>query len=55
MLVLYTTIRSKPDAAVSLKVDLSTKNIDICFVTETWLNDKILSSLVCFGNFVIVK
>ena len=46
---------AKPDAAVSLNVELCTNNIDICFVTETWLNDKIPSSLVCLGNYVFVR
>ena len=36
-------------------VELCTNNIDICFVTETWLNDKIPSSLVCLGNYVFVR
>jgi hypothetical protein len=46
---------AKPDAAVTLNAELSANNIDICFVTETWLNDKIPSSLVCLGNYVFVR
>ena len=36
-------------------VELCTNNIDICFVTEIWLNDKIPSRLVCLGNYVFVR
>jgi hypothetical protein len=55
MVIINARSLAKPDAAVSLNVELCTNNIDICFVTETWLNDKITPSLVCLGNYVFVR
>ena len=37
----------KPDAASALNTELrSNNNIDVCFVSETWLNSNISSNLV---------
>ena len=46
---------AKPQAVSALDVELSTWEIDICFVCETWLNSKILSNLVCPNNYLIVR
>jgi hypothetical protein len=29
--------------------------IDVCFISETWLNSKILSSLVCPDGYILVR
>ena len=36
---------AKPDAASALHAELRSNNIDICFVSETWLNNRIPSHL----------
>ena len=46
---------AKPQAASELDAELSTWEIDICFVCETWLNYKILSNLVCPNDYFIVR
>ena len=30
-------------------------NIDICFVSETWLNNKVSFSLICSKNYSVVR
>ena len=46
---------AKPQAASELDVELSSWEIDICFLCETWLNYKISSNLVCPNNYFIVR
>ena len=46
---------AKPDAAAALHSELSTNNIDICFVSETWLNPNIPTHLVCPQGYVMVR
>lgn len=36
----------KPDAA-ALYTELHNNKIDLCFVSETWLNSKVASGLIC--------
>ena len=36
----------KPDAPSALSTELSSNNIDVCFVSETWLNSNISSNLL---------
>ena len=45
----------KADAAPALYAELSSNNIDICFVSESWLNKKILSHLICPDGYVMVR
>jgi hypothetical protein len=44
----------KPQAASALDVELSSWEIDICFVCETWLNYKISSNLVAYVSITIL-
>ena len=46
---------AKPQAASALNTELSTWEIDICFVCETWLNNKIPSNLICPENYCIIR
>ena len=45
----------KPDAAPALYAELSTNNIDICFISETWLNKSIISQLICPNGYLMVR
>lgn len=45
----------KVDVVLVLYVELSSNNIDICFVLEFWLNKKILFYLICFDGYVMVR
>ena len=45
----------KADAAPALYAELSSNNIDLCFVSEYWLNKKILSHLICPDGYVMVR
>lgn len=45
----------KADAAPALYAELSSNNIDFCFVSESWLNKKILSHLICPDGYVMVR
>ena len=46
---------AKPDAAPTLNVELITNNVDICIISETWLTEKIQSSLIYPNGYVIVR
>ena len=46
---------AKPQAASALNTELSTWEIDICFVCETWLNNKIPFNLICPNNYCIIR
>ena len=45
----------KSDAAVALYTELHTNKIDFCFVSETWLNSKVASSLIYPDGCLIVR
>ena len=45
---------AKPDAASALHAELYSNNIDICFVSETWLNNRIPSHLVCPNGYILL-
>ena len=46
---------AEADAAPALCAELSSNDIDICFVSESWLNIKILSHLICPVSYVMVR
>ena len=46
---------AKPDATISLSTELTTNNIDLCFISETWLNNNVPSNLICPDGYVIVR
>ncbi|EDO29727.1 predicted protein [Nematostella vectensis] len=46
---------AKVDAAPALFAELNSNNIDICFVSESWLNKKILSDMICPDGYVMVR
>ena len=45
----------KPDASSGLSTDLSSNKIDICIVSETWLNSRVSSHLVCPDGYTILR
>lgn len=55
--IMVINVRSivKTDAAPALHAELQSKNVDICIITETWLNSKVSSSLVYPDGYVIVR
>ena len=46
---------AKPDAASALIAELSTNNVDICKISETWLAKKIWSSLICPNGYTFLR
>jgi hypothetical protein len=44
---------AKLDTASALCSEVTTNNIDICFISETWLNDKISSRLICPNEYTL--
>ena len=46
---------AKPDAAPALNAELITNNVDTCIISETWLTEKIQSSLICPNGYIIVR
>ena len=46
---------AKPGATSALYADLHSNKIDICFVSETWLNNKIPSHLICPDGYTISR
>ena len=44
---------AKPHAAPALYAELSNNMIDACLVSESWLNRKILSHLICPEDYVM--
>lgn len=44
----------KPDAASSLHADLHSNKVDLCFVSETWLNDEIPPNLMCPNGYILI-
>ena len=41
----------KPDAA-AIYTELHNNEIDLCFVSETWLNSKVASGLICPNGYL---
>ena len=54
-LVLNVRSLVKPDATIGLSTDLSSNKIDICIVSETWLNSRASSHLVCPDGYTILR
>ncbi len=46
---------AKPDAASALCTEVITNKIDVCFISETWLNNRILSSLICPDGYILER
>ena len=46
---------AEPDAAPALNAELTTNNVDICIISETWFTEKIQSSLICPNSYIIVR
>lgn len=46
---------AKPHTAPAFYVELSNNKMDACFVSESWLNRKILSHLICPEGYVMVR
>ena len=46
---------AKPDAASALHAELHSNKIDICFVSGTWLNNRIPSHLVCPNGYILLR
>ena len=38
-----------------MTAELSAKNIDICFISETWLNKSINSQVSCLDGYLVVR
>ena len=45
----------KADAYPALYAELKSNNIDVCCISETWLNSTIPSSSICPFEFCIIK
>ena len=45
----------KPDTYPVLYAELKSNNIDVCCISETWLNPTIASSLICPPEFCIIR
>ena len=54
-MVLHACSLVKADAAPALFAELRSNNIDLSFVSEYWLNKKILSHLICPDGYVMVR
>ena len=54
-MVINTRSLVKPDALPALTAELLHNNIDVCFITETWLHKCIPSSLICPRGYTIVR
>ena len=54
-MVLNARFLEKPDAAPALYAELRNNNIDICYVSESWLSRIILSHLICPEGYVMVR
>ena len=46
---------AKPDAASALHAELHSNKIDICFVSEMWLNNRIPAHLVCPNGYILLR
>ena len=45
----------KPDTFSALYADIKTNNIDICCISETWLNHTVCNSQVCPSGYTILR
>ena len=45
----------KPDAFSALYADIKTNNIDICCISELWLNHTVCNSQVCPSGYTILR
>ncbi len=54
-LVLNARSLAKPDAASALCTEVITNKINVCFISETWLKGRILSSLICPDGYILVR
>jgi hypothetical protein len=54
-LVLNARSLAKPDAASALCTEITMNKIDVCFISETWLNSRILSNLICPDGYILVR
>ena len=54
-LVINARSLAKPDALSALYTEIISINIDICFVSETWLRDNISSELICPKGYGILR
>ena len=54
-MVLNARLLVKPDVSSGLSTDLSSNKIDICIVSETWLNSRVSSHLVCPDGYTILR
>ena len=54
-LVLNARSTVKPDAFSALCADVKTNNIDICCISETWLNYTVCNSQVCPSRYTILR
>lgn len=45
----------RPNAVPALHAELIAKNIDICFISETWLNKSINSQVSCLDGYLVVR
>ena len=55
LLVLNARSFVKPDPTSGLSTDLSSNKIDICIVSEIWLNSRVSSYLVCPDGYSILR
>ena len=57
MVIHACSLAKADDATPALYAELSSNNIDNCFVSESWLNKKILSQLICLDgcSYVMVR
>ena len=46
---------AKVDALPALSAELKYSNVDICIVSETWLNNTILNHLICPNGYTIIR
>jgi hypothetical protein len=54
-LVLNARSLVKPDVYPALYAELNSNNIDLCFISETWLHSAIPSSLICPPGYGIAR
>ena len=54
-LVLNARSLAKPEAYPALYAELNSNNIDLCFISETWLHSAIPSSLICPPRYCIAR
>ena len=53
-LVINARSLAKPDAPSAFYTEMISTNIDICFVSETWLHSNISSKLICPNGYGIL-